>query len=53
MHDELGLRKLDILEHTSRVIPLHLLIPDRDNAGPGTLLLEKNFYRYHECLKND
>ena len=51
--DDGSLRKLDILDHTSRVIPLHLLIPDRDNAGPGTLLLEKNFYQYHECIENN
>lgn len=41
------LRTIDLIDHTKRIIPVNLIVPDRDNAGPGTLLLEKMFYQYH------
>ncbi|MEW6982652.1 LysR family transcriptional regulator [Colwelliaceae bacterium 6471] len=45
--DSGDLRRVLIKDQTHKVIPLHLIIPDRDNAGPGTLLLEKMFYQHH------
>lgn len=42
------LKQLFIEDHSERVIPLHLVLPDRDNAGPATLLLEQLFYHYYQ-----
>nr|WP_286267787.1 LysR family transcriptional regulator [Thalassotalea atypica] len=42
------IRKIKIKHYDERHIPLHLVIPDRDNVGPATLLLEKLFYQYHQ-----
>ena len=39
---------IKIKDHSERLIPLHLVLPDRDNAGPATLLLEQLFYQYHQ-----
>ncbi|WDE01941.1 LysR family transcriptional regulator [Thalassomonas actiniarum] len=41
------LRKITITDHHHREVPMHLVLPDRDSAGPGTLLLEQLFYRHH------
>jgi len=48
-HIEAGsLKHLHIKDHSERLIPLHLVIPDRDNVGPATLLLEQLFYQFHQ-----
>jgi len=44
------LRKIPITDHHHREITMHLVLPDRDSAGPGTLLLEQLFYRHHGLL---
>lgn len=45
------LKHLHIQDHSERLIPLHLVIPDRDNVGPATLLLEQFFYQFHQHSK--
>lgn len=42
------LKPIKIKNHTERLIALHLVLPDRDNAGPATLLLEKLIYQFHQ-----
>lgn len=42
------LKPIKIKDHTERLITLHLILPDRDNAGPATLMLEKLFYQFHQ-----
>ncbi len=42
------LKALRIKDHSERLITLHLVLPDRDNAGPATLMLEQLFYQYHQ-----
>lgn len=46
------LKRIDIKDYSERVIPLHLVIPDRDNAGPATLLLESHFYQFYGIKPN-
>lgn len=45
--------KLGIENHSERVIALHLVIPDRDNAGPAVNLLEQLFYLHHQVDVNE
>ncbi|WDE08208.1 LysR family transcriptional regulator [Thalassomonas viridans] len=47
------LREITITDYHRREVAMHLVLPDRDNAGPGTLLLEKLFYYHHELLSKE
>ena len=42
------LRTINIANYSNRVVPLNLVIPDRDSAGPATKLLEQLFYQRHD-----
>lgn len=44
------LKKITIIDHHQRSIPMQLVIPDRDSCGPGTQLLEQMFYQHHKII---
>lgn len=47
------LRKINIEGFTGRQVPLHLVIPDRDNQGPASKCLEQLFYQHHKVKYSD